>query len=59
MEHDEPWFHPGILPAEIVKVTDAWGTVWVGYHVHEIERGDGGIAATGILARVGAPGLVG
>jgi hypothetical protein len=45
MERDEPWVHPDILPAEIVKVTDSVGKVWVGYHVHEIERGDGGITA--------------
>lgn len=44
-QNDEPWAPPDILPAEIVKVTDPSGEVRVGYHVHDIEHQDGGIAA--------------
>ncbi|SEB60175.1 hypothetical protein [Streptomyces melanosporofaciens] len=44
-QKSEPWVHPDILPAEIVKVTDPSGKVRVGYHVHDIEHRDGRIAA--------------
>src|SRR5437899_8059618 len=49
MECEEPWVHPDILPAEIVRLTDSQGKVGVGYHVHEIEHNDGRITAVWLV----------
>lgn len=49
MEREEPWVHPDILPAEIVRVTDSLGSVGVGYHVYDIERNDGRITAVWLI----------